>query len=796
MLGLMQMGSAQQMASYYERNPFLRAAAGAFGHGLLGFANPANAALPQRQSLAFYWATEGINNGSIRDWGLFAALPGLGFGVQHQENPAFRVTDYALTLAGGNARSAIGIGYAWSTGNHRVFRRQKRLSLGLLYRPVRQLSLGFVGVASTESNAREGVVEVGLRPLGTPRLTLFGDFALQRGQRLKDGGWSAGAAAEVIPGLNLVGRYFDSEAFTVGMVISFGHSRLSGQMHFDSAQRHRFNTYSVEFGDYMGDLLSNFVRRQYYLEMHLKGRVDYRKYRYLDDETLRFWEILRTLRNAANDDRIEVVALNLSGLRILPEHAWEIRQALQRVRQKGKKVVVFIDNAGMSTYHLASVADRIMMDPQGSLTLLGYRAGRTYLKGTLEKLGLGFDEWRFFKYKSAAEVLSRKEMSPADREQRQAYIDDQYELVRREVGLARAISPAKFDSLVDQQAYFMPRVALEEGLVDTLCRWDALDKVIRSLTGRAKQKLSLPAVNEVAGAHREWSLPPRIALVYAQGVCAMDEGIQARKLNKELRRLARDKSIKAVVFRVDSPGGDGMASDVVAEALKACAEKKPVVVSQGQVAGSGGYWISMYGSKILAGPGTITGSIGVIGGWIYDKGFSDKLGMTSDLVKRGKHADVGFGIRLPLLGVQVPARNLTAEERSKVEKLIKAFYREFVEKVAAGRKMPVERVEALAQGRIYSGIQGKANGLVDEIGGLLQAIDTARELAGIAPSQRIQVVETSPYKGWIKIQPPFGSTRSWISLDSDPMIQFIRLMSERPGFPRPILPPGMYPTLD
>ncbi|MCB0260143.1 MAG: S49 family peptidase, partial [Calditrichaeota bacterium] len=182
---------------------------------------------------------------------------------------------------------------------------------------------------------------------------------------------------------------------------------------------------------------------------------------------------------------------------------------------------------------------------------------------------------------------------------------------------------------------------------------------------------------------------------------------------------------------------------------------------------------SMYGSAIMAGPGTITGSIGVIGGWIYDKGFSDKLGMTSDHVSRGAHADLfGAGVRLPLFGVQIPARNLTEVERSRMEKFIREYYRDFVEKVAAGRNMSVDAVETLAQGRIYSGTDGKANGLVDEIGGLDAAVEKARQMAGIPAGEEYQVIEIQKYNGLFD-PGTFSPLPMAPRLADDPVLRFI-----------------------
>ena len=253
------------------------------------------------------------------------------------------------------------------------------------------------------------------------------------------------------------------------------------------------------------------------------------------------------------------------------------------------------------------------------------------------------------------------------------------------------------------------------GLVDELGKWDGVENMIQELEGRKLATVSTKYF-EFYRPPREshWGNRRQIALIYAVGVCAMDEGINARKLSGYIDAARKNRKIEAVVFRVDSPGGSGMASDLVSEAIKKCAEEKPVIVSQGAVAASGGYWISMYADKIVASPATITGSIGVIGGWFYDQGLKGKLGMSTDFVKVGKHADLGFGATLPLLGIGIPDRNLTEDEFARMKYQITDFYRQFVEKVAEGRKMEYDEVDEIGQGRIWLGTDGKETGLVDK----------------------------------------------------------------------------------
>ncbi|RMF56366.1 MAG: signal peptide peptidase SppA [Calditrichaeota bacterium] len=782
--------SQEKFTSYFQRYPFLNAGASSHYNGLLGFVNPANAGMVYGFNTRFYW-TAFEENGFSDSWGFYSAVPHLSFGVEKQGTRK----DYRLNFAWGNRSYMSGLGYQWSSQRTSSGKREKMFSWGNIMRPVPHLSIAFLSNFSLESSAKEGVLELGIRPFRNPRLTLFGDMAFQKGEKFSEAPWSIGAVVEPISGVLFTGRYFDGDAFQLGIQLNLGKLQTSSQSHFSSDNKRQFTTFSIGMGDYYPSAIGRaLVGKNNYLSLSLKGRMSHLSYQIFDEQSLRLYETLESIRIAAEDPGISVIALNLSGLRILPEHAWELREELLKVRSKGKKIVVYIDNAGMRLYHLASVADVLMMDPMGMLTLPGYLMGRTFLKGTLEKLGLEFDEWRFFKFKSAAEVLSREQMSEADRQQRQQFIDQVYDLFVNEVSRDRGLSSAKVDSIINQEVVVLARKALETGLVDTLCGWNDLDKVLQSLDGEKKRRFPLQLLKEKAHTIQLWGEPPQIALVYALGVCDMDEGIRARWLAPKIRQLADNPSIKAVVLRVDSPGGDGLASDLVAREIKRCAEKKPVVISQGQVAASGGYWISMYGDTIIAGPGTITGSIGVIGGWLYDKGFSSKLGMTSDHVQKGEHADVGFGITLPFLGIQIPSRNLTSEERQKVEELIKEDYHTFVKLVADGRGLPEDSVARIAEGRFYTGAHGKEIGLVDELGNLMTAISIAKKMAHLADEAYVQIQEVPPYKGFLpsKLFSPF-STQETVTNNS--LFEFLKFFSKHNGKPLPMVLPGDYPEI-
>ena len=784
-----------QTQSFYERFDFLNASPSVFQEGARGMANPANLRFLKNPEYRLNWTIEHTGRWSLQDWSVVGALPGIGFGLIHRSPGERYSNDYYLSLGFGKRSEGLGIGYSWSSGNDTDRGYERLLTLGGIFQSNKFLSIGLLYTKSLESRWGEGFGDIGFRPLGTSGVTLFADAGLVRYQNISDALWSAGIILEPARGINLIGRYFKDKSFTIGISICLGNSTLSGQPHFDTDKKINQYSCSFRYGGMRPSIIDESVNRnKKYVPINLKGTVAYNKYILFDSGTHRLMDILADIRAAADDPRIAALVLNLSGLRIYPEHAWEIREELKRAREFGKQVIVFIDDAGMTHYHLASVADKIVLDPSGSLRLAGFAMGRTYLKGTLDKLGLGFEPWRFNIYKSAPERYSHKKMSDADREQNQAYIDDRYELVREEICFERGITTNQFDMLVNYVTYIIPDKAIEVNLVDTLGRWSDRGKIIKNLTGNGLGAISRKNILGNTLPRSDWGERDRIAVVYGLGDCEMDRGIRARWLVQLFLRLARDKTIRAVVFRVDSPGGLTMPSDIVAQAVKKCDEEKPVVVSQGQMAASGGYLISTYADSILAGPNTVTGSIGIYGGWVYDKGFGDKIGMSSDYVRRGIHADLTTGIRLPYVGLQIPARNLTAGEYNHMENVLRVLYDDFVSQVSVGRGITIEKVKEIAEGRIYSGLDGKEIGLVDKIGGLMTAIDMARALAGIEAGKTVDIIEIPKSRGLFNLRKklnPFG-----ISLESDPVYNYLRLLTENRGQPLPMLEPGMYPEME
>lgn len=689
--------------SYVERAEFALAAFGGLDTGLYGYANPALLSYVEGLEQGVAWS----DSNSTQSWGLFTAAPHLGFGMLNGR----RDREYRAGLSSGDRNFSLGVSMGWGSVRHVVF--------GGIWRPGPRLSVGGTFTSTFANEGREGAVDLALRPWGDERLTLYADYVRDDETEF----WSTGAIVELVPGLALTGRLFEDRALSVGLRIGLGAADFQAQ-----AQSRTFQTYAARLGAQRGNL---FRPRARYLAVELSGPVQHRRYAFFDDSQS-LLNLIALLERARRDPAIKGLAINASGLRISPALGWELREKLRQIRAGGKRVVVYIDRVDISGYHWVSAADHLVLDPAGAIGLQGYVAGHTYFKGALEKLGIGFDEWRLFQYKSATEVYVRRDMSEEEREQLTVLLDDWYALARSNISADRALAPEQFDRLVEETAFFLPQEALDAGLVDRLGRWSEIDPTVEDHPVVAAASYTRPA-------DRRWGQRKRIAIVYALGVCAMDTGMGARRLVGEIASACADAD--AVVLRVDSPGGDVLPSALVADAVLQCREHKPVIVSQGYLAASGGYMISLPGDAIVTAPNTITGSIGVIAGWAYNTGLKEKLGLSTSRVQVGRHADLPFGMTLPLLGLRLPDRTFTEDESARMEHTIRSLYEDFVAQVASNRHIAPDSVEVVAQGRVWSGQRAVQLGLADRIGGLEVAIALAKEKIGLSADETVELME-------------------------------------------------------
>ncbi|GHV93805.1 signal peptide peptidase SppA [Spirochaetia bacterium] len=476
-----------------------------------------------------------------------------------------------------------------------------------------------------------------------------------------------------------------------------------------------------------------------YLELNLNNQAIQR--RVLPAQPRPALEVFRVIERASQDKRIRGIILNISAFDTSRENLWELRTALEQFKSQGKKICAFISAADLDLYCLATVADKIVMDEQGTLSLMGYAWGRGYAQHALEKLGIGARELRYLEYKSAAETFTRDAISEADRRQYGEWLEDVFTLTRDTLMKARSWSGEEFDAILNREFLYSARSALERKLVDRTGRKSAVEEAIKEIEGAEVKHFVLYGDSDSSLTDSKafygpgtagglFSKPPVIAVIYANGQTDMERGMAARSLARTIQEVSERKRVRAIVIRINSPGGSAEAADYIAEAVKSAKERISVVVSMGSVAASGGYWAGMYASHITASPYTLTGSIGVIGSWFYDKGLNNKLGLTVDTLQRGEHADL-------MTGIVLPRRDLNPVEEVRYRGYILDMYGDFVAKVASGRNMDIGRVEAAAQGRVFSGIGALNAGLIDSIGGFSDAIRIARDLAGIPENKKV-----------------------------------------------------------
>ena len=453
-------------------------------------------------------------------------------------------------------------------------------------------------------------------------------------------------------------------------------------------------------------------------------------------ETLQ--RVLGNLEKAAVDDRIDGVIVKLSGSNnLFLAKLEEIRGAIKKVQKSGKKVYGFADSMNRKTYFLAAACDSVFMPPSAYFTFVGFATVTEHVKGTLEKLGIKPNLHRIKDYKSAAEMITRDDMSPTARENKEWMLDEYWDMYVASLGEDRGFTEEQIVGFMDH-AMFQPDEALEAGLIDRILYWDELEEMLKQEDDEKLRTVYASRYDEEKAAKLGLKGKKTIAVIHAQGMIGgrtskIDPmfGVMMghETVNADLRRARRDEDVAAVVFRVDSGGGESLASDLISREVEAVKDEKPIISSMVDVAGSGGYMIAYRASKIVADPMTITGSIGSISMKFNMKGFYDKIGMTHDHVERGPNALMWSDLR-----------DFTDEERARFEAAHWKGFNWWLADVAEERGMTFEEAEKLAHGRVWTGRQAKANGLVDEVGGLDRAIEMAKELAGIPADEKVTVV--------------------------------------------------------
>ncbi len=477
--------------------------------------------------------------------------------------------------------------------------------------------------------------------------------------------------------------------------------------------------------------------------------------------------LFKKLDTLKTDDEIAGIIFKIDNVSVGWATLQEIRNKLHEFRETQKETIGYLESGGNAEYLLAAAMERVVLMPTGSLNLTGLRAEVLFYKGLLEKLDIQADMLAMGKYKSGVEPYMRDGMSDAFRESMTALLDDLYAQLLAHITESREGITAEGVADLINSGPFTTEEARQENLVDALQYYDELldtlkatspDEDVQVVKPDYERKRKVPDMNSFAGLMQLLSMlnPPQrvsstaenqIALIYANGPIlpniesffASMPVITPETLKEAFEKTRTDDSVQAVVLRIDSPGGSALASDLIWREVMLTQREKPVVVSMGDVAASGGYYIAMAAGTIVAHPSTLTGSIGVFGGKLNMKGFYNKIGLTKEIIAHGQNATLysDYG-------------GFTPTERERVEKMMKTVYKDFVSKAAEGRGKTYDEIDEIAQGRVWTGKQAKALGLVDEFGGLDTALSIAKEQAGFTDDDDVNLIVLPKQKPFLE----------------------------------------------
>ena len=442
-------------------------------------------------------------------------------------------------------------------------------------------------------------------------------------------------------------------------------------------------------------------------------------------------DALLALKKAAKSDKIKGVFLCGSSLATQPAMAQELRQALLEFKKSGKWIVAYGDSYSKTAYYLASVADSILLNPEGVVEFNGMATELMFYKDVMDKLGIKMQVFKVGTYKSAVEPFIASEMSPANREQVTSYLTSIWNNMVKEVAESRHMDATRLNTLADTQtAFSTPGMSLNNGLVDALCYMDQVKTILQNKCGLDEdEELTFASVTDVAKSETlDEKVDKQVAVYYAYGEIVQTPAtglgqtapqIVGTKMIDDLQKLRQDDDVKAVVIRVNSPGGSAFASEQIWREVCLLKEKKPVIISMGGLAASGGYYISCAANRIFAEPTTLTGSIGIFG-MVPDVSelITKKIGLKFDVVKTNEMADLG-----------TMSRPINQAEGAQLQHMINRGYDLFTQRVADGRGISQDSVKVIAEGRVWTGEQGLKIGLVDELGNLDQAVAYAAQQA-------------------------------------------------------------------
>ncbi|MFZ1946320.1 MAG: signal peptide peptidase SppA [bacterium] len=753
--------------SYYEglrgRLPFWTAAAP--DDPVAVWTNPA--LLGTGRALGFTYLHTHTKSTFSGDDAFALSVGGLGFGAELMDlresagaPRSLEVNRYTIASGQRLAQGVyFGTTYSWHTSRISELDGATTWSAGLLVRPHRMMSVGVVGrdlnSPTYYGNKFRPILEaaIGFRPVDE-RLTIFAGYLARRdelevrvpdtrevAERQPKSFFSYGLEVEPADGVILRVGGDQDENFSASVGLELANAGITSVFTREKSDKNGNDTYgtvAVTASPFWRE--SALMPRNGYLEIGIKGSIAEARPPFSllagDGPTYTLRELAEKIDRAKRSPEIRAIVLKCTGVSFKFAVCDELRQALADFRASGKKVVAYTETPGNGEYCLVTAADYVVMTPNGYLGLVGLKSEVPFLKGTMDKLGLEAKYTKAGKYKSAVETLTQDQFSEPSREAEEALLDDVYAKLVADIAEGRGMSEDQVRLAIDNGPY-LPADAAEAGLVDTVAYWDEIPDIVETVMRAGSRSIPYKTFAQRVYDRPRWDEPPAIGIVYAVGSITGGENRQEMFLGQimgsettteALKAMREDRSVKAVVLRVDSPGGQMAASDLIRREVELTKKEKPVIVSMGGLAASGGYHISCSADKILADEATLTGSIGVFNLWVHTRGLYQKLGINKEIMTRGRHAD------------PMPTwRDVTEEDMSLMQRMVDQFYGKFVTDVASGRGMTYEEVDSVAQGRVWSGRAALRLGLVDGIGGLRAAIALARQEAGIPADQEVDI---------------------------------------------------------
>ena len=686
--------------------------------------NPAGLAVNGGFNLYYLRTYSGSSTG---DDAFFVSSPNMGFGMEFASAPSsVEFTRYTFS-SGSRLMGSLywGTGYSWINSDEEDYDKFSSLSLGLMLRR-QYLSLGLVARDLNRPKLldKNRTYDFGLaiRPR-TWRATL--SFDVRKTENAK--GVDLDYAVEIRPVQAMLVRASLNRdgVFDVRFGLTLGQAGLGTYNRFDDSRKHQDGLGYI----FLSNVIQNKPRigKKIFLETQMR-------------------DVAKTLRAAKRDSDVAGALIRVENNAYGVGRLQEIRDVIREFKSTGKRTICYAHNYSTGSYIAASACDQIILHPSGEVRLIGLRSETSFYKKTLEKLGIRADLEHIGDYKSASDLFTREGMSDAHREVQNSILDDLYSQVCDSIAADRNLTQDEVKEQIDRGP-FTAKQAVESGVVDRLAYRDELEEVTKKLVGGTYSLVKARTYLNTDTYEPDWEVPlPRIAIIEATGTMVTGDSFSdpftgtramgSSTIARAVQSVREDDSVKAVVLRIDSGGGLVVAADIIWRELMRLKGVKPLIVSMGDVAGSGGYYIAMPAHVVIAEPGTITGSIGVIGGKYSLKGLYDKIGVHKEIIKRGKHADfyTDYGDYPP-------------EERAIVRQQIGEIYDDFITKVAKAREMSKEEIDHIARGRIWTGKQALENGLVDELGGLDRALSVARKRAGLE-NREVELVRL-PRENWL-----------------------------------------------